>query len=108
MVRFEKLKRNRDISCEYAALVAMLRQMEHDLGLSNFNEVERNIIAAVCSLHNLRVDEEFIRSRDIRTHKLCVNIPEPTFFRALKKLTDSQKLTMPNGRKKGLYKLISN
>lgn len=102
------MKRNRDISYEYASLVAMLRQMEHDLGLSDFNEVERNIIAAVCSLHNIRFDQEFIRSRDIRAHELCVNIPEPTFFRALKKLTDCQKLTMPNGRKKGLYKFISN
>ena len=99
---------NRNRSSEYAALMTMLRRMEKDLGLSDFNEVERNVIAAVCALQNNRVDDEFIKSRDIRTHKLCINVPGPTFFRALKKLTDSRKLTMPEGRKKGLYKLISN
>ncbi len=82
--------------------------MERDLGFNDFTEAERLVVAAICALQGKAADGGFVKSGDIRAHTLCAEVSTPTFFRALKQLTDNQTLIMPDGRKKGLYRLLQD
>ena len=92
----------------YASLLQVLRDMESDLGFNELTEPERCIIAAICALQKEAEWGDFVKSRDIRAHTLCAKVPAPTFFRALKHLTENETLIMPQGRKKGLYRLFQD
>ena len=89
----------------YSSLIAVLKQMEADLGLCELTEAERLVVAAISSLQEKLDASEYVPSKAIMKHELCAKIPAPTFFRALKELLRRGSLSMPEGRKKGLYRL---
>lgn len=75
------------------------------MGLSDLSEPERLVVAAISSLQEKLDETEFVPSKAIMQHELCAKIPAPTFFRALKELLQTDTISMPEGRKKGLYRL---
>ena len=89
----------------YAQLRSILRDMEEDIGLSDNTFAEKNIISALAQLQAADSFKGFVASREIKAHRLCSNIPNPSFFRALKQLVETGLLTLPANRKKGLYRL---
>lgn len=89
----------------YAQLRSVLRDMEDDIGLSDNTVAEKNIISAIAQLQADRGSDGFVASKEIKAHKLCSDIPNPSFFRALKNLLILGLLTLPANRKKGLYRL---
>ena len=89
----------------YAQLRSVLRDMEDDIGLSDNTVAEKNIISAIAQLQADRDSDGFVASKEIKAHKLCSDIPNPSFFRALKNLLSGGYLTLPPNRKKGLYRL---
>lgn len=89
----------------YAQLLSVLRDMEDDIGLSDNTVAEKNIISAIAQLQSDRGSDGFVASKEIKAHKLCSDIPNPSFFRALKNLLILGLLTLPANRKKGLYRL---
>jgi hypothetical protein len=89
----------------YAQLRRVLRDMEDDIGLSDYTVTEKNIISALAQLQSDKDSEEFVASKEIKAHKLCSDIPNPSFFRALKNLLSCGHLALPANRKKGLYRL---
>ena len=90
---------------KYSSLISVLKQMEVDMGLSDLSEPERLVVAAIISLQEKLDEAEFVPSKAIMQHELCAKIPAPTFFRALKELLRTDTISMPEGRKKGLYRL---
>lgn len=90
---------------QYAALSAMLVEMEQDLGFDEMTKAEKAILAAITTLQE-RVDgTKFIASSDIQNHDLCKPLAAPTFFRALASLLENDFIVLPEGRAKGLYRL---
>ena len=89
----------------YAKLFSILRDMEEDIGLSENTVAEKNIISALAQLQAEKDSDEFVASKEIKAHKFCSDIPNPSFFRALKNLLSSGLLALPANRKKGLYRL---
>ena len=89
----------------YAQLLSVLRDMEDDIGLSDNTVAEKNIISAIAQLQSDRGSDGFVASKEIKAHKLCSDIPNPSFFRALKNLLILGLLALPANRKKGLYRL---
>lgn len=89
----------------YADLRAVLHAMEEDIGLADSTYAEKNILSAIAQLQNRKPSGAFVQSSEIKTHPLCAQIPDPSFFRALKKLLDHGNLSLPENRKKGLYRL---
>jgi len=47
----------------------------------------------------------FVQSSEIKMHPLCAQMPNPSFFRALKELLDDGAISLPMNRKKGLYRI---
>lgn len=90
----------------YAQLRSVLRDMEDDIGLSDNTVAEKNIISAIAQLQSDRGSDGFVASKEIKAHKLCSDIPNPSFFRALKNLLILGLVTLPANRKKGLYRLL--
>ena len=90
---------------QYAALKSMLHAMEKDLGLTELSSAEKAILSAIAPLQEALNDGGFVYSRSIKNHPLCVDLPNPTFFRALAQLLKQQYLYLPEGRAKGLYRL---
>ena len=89
----------------YAKLFSILRDMEEDIGLSENTVAEKNIISALAQLQAEKDSDEFVASKEIKAHKFCSDIPNPSFFRALKSLLSCGLLALPANRKKGLYRL---
>ena len=89
----------------YAQLRSILRDMEDDIGLSDNTLAEKNIISALAQLQSEESSSGFVASRKIKAHRLCSDIPNPSFFRALKNLVRCGFFTLPADRKKGLYRL---
>jgi len=89
----------------YAELRAVLHAMEKDIGLGYNTSTEKNILSAIAQLQNMAPSGAFVQSSKIKTHPLCAQIPDPSFFRALKKLLDHGDISLPADRKKGLYRL---
>jgi|SaaInl6LU_22_DNA_1037377.scaffolds.fasta_scaffold72802_2 hypothetical protein len=89
----------------YAELRTVLHAMEKDIGLGDSASAEKNILSATAQLQNRKPAGSFVQSSEIKTHPLCAQIPDPSFFRALKKLLDDGYLSLPVNRKKGLYRL---
>jgi hypothetical protein len=90
---------------KYAELRAILYEMEGDIGLADSTSSEKNILSAIAQLQNRAPSRRFVQSSEIKTHPLCAQMPNPSFFRALKKLLDDGSLSLPADRKKGLYRL---
>jgi len=89
----------------YSALIVVAKQMESDLGLSDLSEAERLVVAAISILQQRLSESEFVPTRAIMQQELCAKMTVPTFYRALKELLRREAITIPEGRKKGLYRL---
>jgi hypothetical protein len=89
----------------YAELRAVLYKMEQDIGLAYSTSGEKNILSAIAQLQDSAPSSGFVQSSEIKTHPLCARMPNPSFFRALKKLVSDGSLSLPANRKKGLYRL---
>ena len=88
----------------YSSLIAVVKQMEADLGLSDLSEAERLVIAAIGILQEKLGASEFVPSKEIIQQELCINMSAPTFYNALVSCCGE------NNRgafrtKKGLYRL---
>ena len=89
----------------YSSLIAVVKQMEADLGLSDLSEAERLVIAAIGILQEKLGASEFVPSKAIIQQELCSNMSAPTFYNALSKLLRRKTIEVPLGRKKGLNRL---
>ena len=91
----------------YAALAHALKKMESDLGLDELSHTEKMIVSSISALEEqvVAIGSGYISSKTIHEHYLCAAIPDPSFFRALRALTDRGLLVLPKNRKKGLYQL---
>lgn len=89
----------------YAQLRRVLRDMEDDIGLSDYTATEKNIISALVQLQSKKDSNGYVASKEIKAHKLCSDVPNPSYFRALKNLLSRGLLTLPADRKKGLYRI---
>lgn len=89
----------------YAKLRSILHEMEMDIGITDRPNAEKNIISAISQLQHSASLGSFVKTRDIKTHPLCLQMPSPSFFRALKKLQNDGLLILPSNRIKGLYRL---
>ena len=89
----------------YSSLIAVVKQMGADLGLSDLSEAERLVIAAIGILQEKLGASEFVPSKAIIQQELCVNMSAPTFYNALSELLRRKTIEVPLGRKKGLYRL---
>jgi|GEM_PF-157702 len=85
---------------QVSRLYELLCAMERDLGLGTCSEEERRIIYALADL--AAVGEE-VPSRSLKDHPFCTDISAPTFYRALKRLTEAGTICVPDGRKTGAY-----
>ena len=89
----------------YSTLIAVVKQMESDLGLSDLSEAERLVLAAIGILQEKIGVSEFVPSKEIINQELCAKMSAPTFYKALSELLRREKIEVPLGRKKGLYRL---
>jgi hypothetical protein len=66
-----------------AKLRELLLRMEGELGLGDLSRFERDLLYAV---RDLAGEGQLVRSADLRSHRLTVNMAQPTFHRALREL----------------------
>ena len=90
---------------QYATLKSMLHSMERDLGLTELSSAEKAILSAMSTLQTALASSEYVSSRNLKSHALCAELPNPTFFRGLAGLLEKQYLVLPEGRSKGVYRL---
>jgi len=85
----------------YAHMLAVLRSLETEMGLSGLTRLERNILA-VLSL------EEFVhgaRTESILNHSILDSPTQSSFYRALKRLRENKFVDTVGDRKTGVYQL---
>lgn len=87
----------------FGRLMAMLAEMERDLGLVDLSEPERRILGAVGSL--ISQGQETVSSRAIKSDIACAHLTDPTYYRGLKSLVNKGFIRVIDGRKTGLYTL---
>ena len=83
-------------------MLAVLRSLETEMGLSKLTKLERNIIA-VLSL------EEFgqgARTESLLNHNILDSPTQSSFYRALKKLKSKNFVDTVGDRKTGVYRLV--
>lgn len=66
-----------------AKLREMLLHMEGELGLSDLSRFQRDLLYAV---RDVAGNGKLVKSADLRSHNLTVQIAQPTFYRALREL----------------------
>ncbi len=69
-----------------AALRSLVAGMEHDLGLDDLSEAQRDILYAAHLLVSNK--NTLISTKILRNHQLTQHLTHATFFRALGKLVD--------------------
>lgn len=88
----------------FGRLMAMLAEMEKDLGLDGLSEPERRILGAIGAL--VSQGQDTVSSRAIKTEMACENLTDPTYYRGLKSLIEKGYIRVIDGRKTGLYRLV--
>ena len=86
----------------YAHMLAVLRSLEKEMGLSGLTKLERSILA-VLSL------EEFAqgaRTESILNHNILESPTQSSFYRALKRLRENKFVDTVGDRKTGVYRLV--
>lgn len=83
-------------------LYGLLASMEAQLGLVDLTEDEKKILYALTELSPEGSD---VASNSVKAHEYCSDISSPTFYRALKRLTERDFIAVAEGRKAGLYHL---
>jgi DNA-binding PadR family transcriptional regulator len=82
-------------------MLAVLRSLEKEMGLSELTRLERNILA-VLSL------EEFAqgaRTENLFNHTILDSPTQSSFYRALKRLRENKFVDTVGDRKTGVYQL---
>lgn len=87
----------------YAHMLAVLRSIESEIGLSELSKLERCIIATL-SLDDFK---DGARTESILNHDILDSPTPSSFYRALKKLKDDQLVEVVGGKKTGAYRLVS-
>ncbi len=88
----------------FGRLMAMIAEMEKDLGLVDLSEPERRILGAIGAL--VSQGQEIVSSRSIKTETACEALTDPTYYRGLKSLVEKGYIRVIEGRKTGLYTLV--
>ena len=88
--------------------VAQLREllvgMEHDLGLGDLSQNERDVFYAVVSVIEANSSPEGVaKSEDIKSNLLVQGMTQPTFHRSLKVLLDAGLIERAENTKAGSY-----
>ena len=85
----------------YAHILAVLRSLEKEMGLTELTKLERSILA-VLSL------EEFAqgaRTESLMNHNILESPTQSSFYRALKRLRENKFVDTVGDRKTGVYRL---
>ena len=82
-------------------LRAILRQMEHDVGIDTLSPSERDVLLAAHSL--TATPGDIVESDQIRSHAFVQATPPATFHRALRSLLELGMLEKAGGSKSKRY-----
>lgn len=93
--------KDRQIS-QLSNLYGLLASMEAEMGLGVLTEDERKILYAMSELGAGGAD---VSSNSVKAHEYCSDITSPTFYRALKRLSERDLIAVASGRKSGRYHL---
>lgn len=87
----------------YAHMIAVLRSLEAEMGLTDLTPLERCIVAT------LSLDEfsDGARTESILTHDILDSPTPSSFYRALKKLRQNNIVETVGERKTGIYRICS-
>lgn len=89
-------------SFKLAALRSMLWQMEIEFGLEDLSAAQKDVYYAAC----LVADEGAVVFSDtMKRHPLLAPMARPTFYRALKQLSEKGFLASIGSGKSGRYKI---
>ena len=86
-----------------AQLRMLLESMEQDLGLDQLSHNERDLLYAAQSLSG--DTKEFVRSEELKNHRLLKSMTQPTYYRALKRLLELGFIELPSDKKTGFYRV---
>ncbi|MGE4612002.1 MAG: hypothetical protein AAED33_11565 [Paracoccaceae bacterium] len=86
----------------YAHMIAVLRSLERELGLTELTKLERNILAAL----SLEEFKDGARTENLINHNILDSPTQSSFYRALKRLRDGKFVDTVGDRKTGLYHLV--
>lgn len=86
----------------YSALKEALITLEDDLGLAEFNPVEKRIIAA---LSNVTVESDGLSVSDLLKSALLKNTPIASLYRALRQLKEYDHIEVVGDKKTGNYRM---
>lgn len=84
-------------------MLAVLRSLEKEMGLTELTKLERSILA-VLSL------EEFAqgaRTESLMNHNILESPTQSSFYRALKRLRENELIDTVGDRKTGVYRLTN-
>ena len=84
-------------------MLAVLRSLEKEMGLTELTKLERSILA-VLSL------EEFAqgaRTESLMNHNILESPTQSSFYRALKRLRENKLIDTVGDRKTGVYRLTN-
>ncbi len=85
----------------YAHMLAVLRSLESEMGLSELTKLERNILAVL----SLEEFAEGARTESLLNHDILDSPTQSSFYRALKKLKSKNFVDTVGDRKTGVYRL---
>ena len=83
-------------------MLAVLRSLESEMGLSKLTKLERNILA-VLSLEEFELGA---RTESLLNHNILDSPTQSSFYRALKKLKSKNFVDTLGDRKTGIYRLV--
>ena len=86
----------------YAHMLAVLRSLESEMGLSKLTKLERDILAVL----SLEEFEEGARTESLLNHDILDSPTQSSFYRALKKLKTNNFVDTVGDRKTGIYRLV--
>lgn len=89
----------------FGKLMSLLVDMEQDLGLANLSDPERRVLSAIAAI--AQNENVMVSSKQIKNGAICKELADATYYRALKGLIDRGYISVVDGRKTGLYKLIT-
>lgn len=87
---------------QLSSLYGLLASMEAEMGLGTLTEDEKKILYA---MSELGPDGSDVSSNRVKEHDYCNDISSPTFYRALKRLSERNFIAVAAGRKAGRYHL---
>lgn len=73
---------------QFVRLKSVLFEMEESLGLEDVSEREIRVLCAIVQLRGQREHGEAVGTDEVKEHPWCQGMTLPTFYRALKALTD--------------------